>query len=241
MLHKTSGIILHTTKYSDTSLIVKIYTASFGLQSYMVNGVRGKKSKNKASLFQPMSLVELVVSNSEKGTLQRISEMNVLHPYTEIPYNIIKSSIAIFLNEVLYKTLKEQQPDEDLFEYVQNSLRILDLKTDNCATFHIFFLLQLSRFLGFYPQGNYTTNTPFFDLMDGRFVSSPPSHSNYLETQNSLFLDTFLRSNYENLHRIVIDKSHRKSFLQYMVLYYQFHISTFGSIKSIDVLEEVIG
>ncbi|MGZ4057116.1 MAG: DNA repair protein RecO [Bacteroidia bacterium] len=114
MLHKTSGIILYTTKYSDTSLISKIYTADFGLQSYIINGVRSKKSKNKASLFQPMALVDLVVSNSGKGGLQRISEINNQHPYSDIPYNIVKSSIAIFLNEILYKTLKEEHADEEM-------------------------------------------------------------------------------------------------------------------------------
>ena len=97
MLHKTSGIILHTTKYSDSSLIVKIYTEKFGLQSYMISGARSKKSKTKASLFQPMALVLLEVSNSEKITLQRISEINIEHQYIDVPYNIIKSSIAIFL------------------------------------------------------------------------------------------------------------------------------------------------
>ena len=113
MLHKTSGIILHTVKYSETSLIVKIYTRDFGLQSYMVTGVRSKKSKNKASLFQPLALVELEVSNTNKGSLQRISEINILHPYSDIPYNIVKSSIAIFLNEILYKAIKEEHADED--------------------------------------------------------------------------------------------------------------------------------
>src|SRR4051812_25488846 len=103
MLHKTTGIILHTVKYSETSLIVKIYTRNYGLQSYIISGTRSKKSKNKASLFQPLTLVDLIVSNSAKEGLHRISEINILHSYNAIPYQIIKSSISVFINEILYK------------------------------------------------------------------------------------------------------------------------------------------
>ena len=102
MLHKTRGIILHTLNYSETSLIVKIITPDFGVKSYIVNGVRSKKSKFKATIFQPLALVDMVVSNTDKAELQRISEINILSPYTDIPYNIIKSSIALFLNEIVY-------------------------------------------------------------------------------------------------------------------------------------------
>lgn len=240
MLNKTSGIILYTTKYADTSLIAKIYTSGFGLQSYIINGVRGKKSKSKGNLFQPMSLVEMVVSNSNKGNLQRISEINIRHPYTDIPYNIVKSSIAIFLNEILYKILREEHADEEMFEFIKNSLLILDLKTDSCSCFHIYFMVQFTRFLGFYPQGNYSEATPYFDLKEGRFVLNIPSHSNYLVPEIALLLDNVLNVNYESLVQLHINKSQRKILLQKMVLFFQLHITSIGVIKSIDVLEEVI-
>jgi DNA repair protein RecO (recombination protein O) len=240
MLNKTSGIILYTTKYADTSLIAKIYTSDFGLQSYIINGVRSKKSKSKATLFQPLSLVEMVVSNSNKGNLQRISEINNQHPYVDIPYNIVKSSIAIFLNEVLYKTLKEEHADEEIFEFIKNSLLILDLKTDNCSCFHIYFLVQLSRFLGFYPQGNYSEETKYFDLKEGRFVLNIPSHSNYLVPEIAQLFDNLSNVNYETLAQLQINKAQRKILLQQIVLYYQLHMPSIGVIKSIDVLEEVI-
>ncbi len=239
MLHKTSGIILYTTKYSDTSLITKIYTSHFGLQSYIINGVRSKKSKNKASLFQPMALVELVVSDSGKGKLQRISEISNQHPYNDIPYNIVKSSIAIFLNEILYKTLKEEHADEEMFEFIKSSLLILDLKNDNCFNFHIHFLVQLSRFLGFYPQGNYSKETSFFDLKEGRFVQNIPSHSIYMAPENAVLLDELTKLNYESLSLLNINKIQRKALLQEMIRFYQLHISSIGDIKSVEVLEEL--
>lgn len=240
MLHKTSGIILHTTSYSDTSIIVKIYTSKFGLQSYIINGARGKRSKNKAAVFQPMALVEMVVSNSEKSSLQRISEVNVQHPYTTIPYNIAKSSIAIFLNELLYRSLKEQHPDEDLYEYISNSLLILDIQPGNCSNFHLCFLVQLSRFLGFYPQGNYTENTPYFDLREGRFTSSMPVHPDFISSKAGRLLDLVIRSGYDDLHRLTIDRLQRKELLQILILFYQLHILSFGEIHSLGILEEVI-
>ena len=240
MLHKTSGIVLHTTKYSETSLIVKIYTKSFGLQTYIINGVRSKKSKTKATIFQPLALVEMIVSHSEKGGLQRISEINTEHPFSSIPVNIIKSSIVLFLNEMLYKAIKEAHPDEDLFEFIKNSLLLLDLKTDNCSNFHIYFILQLPKFLGFFPHGTYSNNTSLFDLQEGVFINTLPKHQQYMNIQQSELLNVFINSRYETLNDIKIDRQERKQLLQSLILFYQLHISSFGEIKSMEILEEVI-
>ena len=241
MLHTTSGIVLHTVKYSETSLIVKIYTRNFGLQSYMVSGVHSKKSKSKAVLFQPLALVEMQVSNSHKGSLQRISEIHILHPYTDIPFDIVKSSIIIFLNEVLYKALREEHPDEDLFDFLKNSLLILDLNHDNCSNFHVFFMVQLSRFLGFYPQGKCSAETPIFDLMEGKYIDHLPNHFYYLNKQNSSLLHEFIVSNYETMHLIKISATARKELLQGMITFYQLHITSFKEIRSQEILEEVLG
>ena len=240
MLHKTLGIILHTIKYSESSLITKIFTRDFGLQSYIISGIRSKKSRNKASLFQPLAMVEIVVSNSEKTNLQRISEINTHYPYSDIPYNISKSSIALFLNEVLFKAINVEHPDENMFEFIKNSLQILDLEHKNCSNFHIYFMVQLSRFLGFYPQGNFSSSDSVFDLQEGRFVNFIPVHSNYLTSQNAKMLNDFIVAEYEIAIQIKIDKMQRKELLQSLITFYQFHISSFKEIKSNQVLEEVI-
>ncbi len=240
MLHKTSGIVLFTTKYSDTSLIVKIFTKDFGLQTYITNGVRSKKSKIKATIFQPLALVDMIVSHSEKSALQRISEINNQYPYTTIPYNITKSSIVLFLNEVLYKVIKESHSDIDLFEFVKNSLLLLDLKTDNCSNFHIYFILQLTQHLGFFPQGKYSGETSLFDLQDGNFVPALPKHSNFMVIKQSELLSAFIEGTYETINNIKMDKHQRKHLLQSLLLFYQLHIAGFGEIKSVGILEEVI-
>ena len=241
MIHKTPGIILHTTKYSETSLILKIYTRHFGLQSYIINDVRSKKSKNKATLFQPLSLVDMVVSNTTKGKLQRISEINILHPYSTIPYDIIKSTIALFLNEILYRSIKEEHPDDELFEFINNSLLMLDLKSDSCSNFHIYFMIQLSRYLGFYPQGKYTSITSVFDLREGCFVDHLPNHPHYLMAPYSELLNDFIRTGYEELHLLKINKVQRKQLLQALITFYRLHVTSFGEIRSYAILEEVIG
>lgn len=240
MLHKTKGIILHTINYSETSLIVKIISPDFGVKSYIVKGVRSKKSKFKATIFQPFALVDMVVSNTDKAELQRISEINILYPYVDIPYNIIKSSIVLFLNEIVYKAIKEQHSDENLFEYLKNSLQVLDLKHENCSNFHVFFMIQLSRYLGFFPQGNYSLSTSVFDLQEGSFVGHSPHHPHYLNAiQSKLFWD-LLNAQYDIIHQLEIDKNQRKQLLQALIKYYQLHIASFGEIKSLEILEQVI-
>lgn len=239
-LEKTSGIILHTTKYSETSLIVKIITPDFGVQSYIVNGVRGKKSKFKAPVFQPLTLVDMVVSHTDKAKLQRISEINIHYPYNDIPYNIIKSSIALFLNEVLYKAIKEQHSDENLFEFLKNSLQLLDLNHHNCSNFHVFFMVQLSRYLGFFPEGQCTATTPLFDLLEGRFVGSLPNHPNYMDPVQSKLFNQLINGEYGTIHQLEIDKHQRRQLLQSLIKFYQLHITSFGEIKSLEVLEQVI-
>jgi DNA repair protein RecO (recombination protein O) len=240
MLEKTSGILLHTTNYSDSSLIVKAYTSRFGLQSYMISGVRGKRSKNKASIFQPMTIVELVASGSDKNKLKRITEISVQHPYSSIPYDIIKSTIALFLNEVLFRSLKEEEQDEALYEYLRNALLILDLRAESSANFHVYLMLQLTRFLGFYPQGNYSAAQPYFDLREGSFVASKPAHALSLDQEDSAILDSVLRSGFGELHLLSLDRSQRKKLLRNLILFYRLHIPSFGEMRSPEVLEEVI-
>lgn len=238
MLHRTEGIILHTTKYSENSLIVKMYTRDFGVQSYIINKGRGKTNKQTSALLQPISLVELIVSNTKKTGLNRISEIGLLQPYRDIPFNILKSSIVIFLNELLYKALKEEHADPDLFEFIKNSFLILDLKQESCSNFHIYFMIQLSVYLGFAPQQNMLDNT-LFDLKEGRFSEKIPAHSLYINKTISPLFQALIQTDYEHLHLIKMDRQQRKELLQSLLLYYKLHLPSFGDIKSVGILEEI--
>jgi len=151
MLQKTRGLVLNYLRYRETSIIVKIYTEEFGVQTYIENGVRSSKGKNKIALFQPLTLLDLVVYFKDSAGIQRISEIKVNHPYSTIPFDITKSTIALFITEVLSKTLKEEAGNPRLFQFLRESLIWLDQATEGYENFHLWFLLRLSFYLGFEP------------------------------------------------------------------------------------------
>lgn len=240
MLYKTRGIVLHTLNYSDTSVIARVYTEQFGLQAYMINGARGKKAKIKANIFQPLSLVDMVVYHKEKSGLQRISEIRNNHPFTSIPYNIVKTSIVMFVNEVLYKAIREEEPNQRLFEFIFSSVQMLDLEPDNCANFHLSFLVQLSKYLGFFPQGKACAETPCFDLQEGTFIAREPMHPYFLDSDLSLILNELLETDLNSASTLHVMNSQRRELLSKLILYYELHLASLRQINSHLILEQVI-
>lgn len=150
--HKTRGIVLNYIKYRDTSIITKIYTEQFGLQTYVVNGVRSKKSKGKIAYFQPLNLLDIVVYKNPKKDIQRISEIKFDCHFNTIPFEIKKTTITMFLSEILVKTLKEEQEDEQLFSFLHDAIQLLDAPDTHHKSFHISFLIQLGKYLGISPH-----------------------------------------------------------------------------------------
>ena len=240
MLHTIKGIVLQTIKYTDSSVVAKIYTNTFGLQSYLVNGVHAKKSLTKVNLLQPFSLVELVVYHKEKKQLQRLKEIKCDQPFTSIPFDIAKRCIVIFLDEVLCKSLHEEEQNPLLFNFIFNAIQILDLKTDNCANFHLLFLLHLSKHLGFYPQGNYSHHS-FFDLKEGRFKAQTPQHVDFVDIPGSLKFNLLLNSNFDTISALQLSGAERKELLEKIIRYYELHLTNFKNVNSHLVLQEVIG
>ncbi|HEY6162050.1 MAG TPA: DNA repair protein RecO [Bacteroidia bacterium] len=240
MLHTTRGIVLQTFPYTDSSLVTKIYTEAFGLQSYLANAAHSKRSGTRANLLQPLNLVECVVYKKEKKQLQRIKEIRIEHPYNSIPMDVRKSSIVLFLDEILYRSIHEEEPNAGLFEFVRSSLLVLDLKTGSCADFHLYFLVQLSRYLGFYPSGNFSEEEKYFDMQDGVFRGTEPSHPLRLEPGLARRLDELMRGNYESIPSLGISHMERKALLEKLIQYYELHVPGLREIKSHKVLEEVL-
>jgi len=238
MLHKTRGIILQTIPYSDSSIIVKAYTELFGLQSFMISGVRRKKSDTKINALQPLSLVEMIIYHKEGKQLNRVKEIKSEYVFTTVPYDIAKSSIALFLNEIIFKSIKEEEANLSLFEFLYNSLKVLDLKTDKINNFHLQFMVRFSKILGFYPQGSYSAVTSFFDLTTGTFIAREPVHPYSLGKQLSSALYTLMESNYDS--DISLDNASRRLLLEKLILFYELHISTVKQVNSHKVLEEVV-
>ncbi|MFM2206365.1 MAG: hypothetical protein RL213_340 [Bacteroidota bacterium] len=241
MLHKTRGIVFHTTDYSETSIIAKVYTEAFGVQSYLVNSVRKRNARTRPHLFQPLSQVEMVVYHKERGGIQRVSEIRNSPAYKDIPFDVYKSAMVFFLNEVLYRSVREEDSNPSLFEFVSSALQLLDLQPKTGSDFHLLFLLRLTRFLGFYPNGRYVSDAPVFDLQEGVYRTSPPAHPFFIESPLSLKFDALLEacSDLNSDASLLVEE--RRALIERILEYYRLHVAGFGEIRSHKVLEEVFG
>jgi len=239
MLHKTRGIVLRAVNYSDTSIIVKIYTEEFGIQTYLIKGAKRKNSSIKANLFQPLSLLELVVYKKEKKKLHTLKEAGVEFHFNSIPNDPAKTSILFFLNEILLKCLQEEENNHELFAFLHETMQTLESAEKNISNFYLIFLVRLSRFLGFYPQGKFSETTTFFDLQEGGFTPTEPLHPDFLDNSNSQLLGKLLVSNYYSMDSLTFSGKERKNLLDILLRFYHLHLSNMGSISSHKVLEQV--
>lgn len=240
MLHKTRGIVLKTTLYSESSVVVQIFTEQFGIQSYMINGVKKPKAKIRMNMLQPLHLLEMVVYHKPNAGIQRVAELRPAPVFRSIPYDIIKSTIVQFLNEVLYKSIRQQTTDGYLFDFIFSALCWFDETEEMNVNFHLAFLLKLSRFLGFAPSTETQGGRRYFDLQEGAFRSSIPVHAYFLDEQDaSLFIALFTLS-FEKIKELNMENSTRRSILDKILVYYTLHTASFGDIRSHQVLEDVL-
>lgn len=241
MLHKTRGIVLKTTKYSETSLIAHIYTEKFGMQSYLLNGVRKNKSKIRPSMLQALHLLDMVVYYKNTGGLQRVSDLKNDPAYQHIPFDIIKSSLALFVCDVVYHALREHEGDEQLFDFLSSSFQWLDESAHATANFHLLFMIRLSKFLGFNPSGPQEEDALYFDLRDGIFSSDIPAHPSYTSPEITAHWKALLKLNYENMGDLKLNAATRNKVLNSILSYFEYHLEHFRGVKSHHVLEEVLG
>ncbi|MBQ4913160.1 DNA repair protein RecO [Maribacter sp. MMG018] len=233
----TKGIVLTSIKYGDTSLIVKVFTESDGLKSYLLRGIlSSKKGKVKKALFQPLTQLELVCSHRNKGALESIKEAKVNYNYQTLHTHIAKNAMAMFLAEMLSNSIHEEEPNKEMFSFLEASLQWLDIHSE-IANFHLYFLLVLTKYFGFYPDVN-NIDRSFFDLLEGEFVSIA-SLNPMISGENLLFFKSFLGINFEAIHTIKMKKNNRQELLRSLVLYYELHLQGFRKPKSLAVLNEV--
>jgi DNA repair protein RecO (recombination protein O) len=240
MLHKTRGIVFKTTDYGESSVIVQVFTEKFGLQSYIVNGARKPKAKIARNMLQPLHLLDMVVYHKNTGNVQRIKELKNLPQLLTIPYDVIKSSLAIFLNEVLYKALKQQAADESSFDFVFSAIEWLDHQTEGLANFHLLFLIQLTRYLGFYPDRYLAGEADYFDLKNGVFSRYKPDSVLYLSPPYTQKFTMLLQCSFENMAQLKLNNDDRRYLVQKLLEYYALHVEGFGNVRSHEVLEEVL-
>ena len=241
MLHKTRGIVFKTTNYGETSVIVQVFTEMFGLQSYIINGVKRPKAKISRNMLQPLYLLDMVVYHKAAGIIQRVAELKNEPLLQSIPYDVVKTSIVMFLNEVLYKAVKHQATDENLFGFIFHAIEWLDHQQEGLANFHLLFLLKLTRYMGFYPEVNMDTNADFFDLKEGVFKHYKPEHTLYLSPPHTEGFNRLLQYSFEDLPRLKMSNDERRYLLAKLLEYYALHIESFGDVHSHEILEEVLG
>ncbi|NNC95521.1 MAG: DNA repair protein RecO [Chitinophagales bacterium] len=237
MILKTEGIVLHSLKYSDSSLISRIYTKELGLVSYIIRGVR--KSKGKAGLFNPPSILELIVYNNSNKKLQNIKEYKNAVIYTSIPFNIIKTSITLFIIELLNKCIKEEEANSLKFNFIKQSLVYLDQNDEDLAIFPAWFMVHFAAFLGFEP-GNRNGNEKYFDLTSGTFIHDLPDHSYVMDEESSMILAGLIRCDVADAGNFKLSRKERKVLISHLISYYQYHIEGFSKMKSFDVLESIL-
>jgi len=216
MLEKTRGLIISSIKYKENSLIVRIYTEYFGLQSFIVNGVHSKKSKFPPSFFQPLSLLDLIIYYKENNALKRLSEAKYSHPFKSITFDYRKSSIALFITEILQKTIKEEVSDEALFQFLFRQVLLLE-ELPYSPDFHLYFLVKLTQFLGFQPQNasEITSNT-----------------------REKIVVEKLLIAEHQEMY-ILKSNTERRSALTALVNFYAANTENFGTLKSLKVLNEL--
>jgi DNA repair protein RecO (recombination protein O) len=239
MIHKVKGIVLHHVKYKESSAIIYVYTDLYGRQSYLVNSIRGRKSKYSGNLLQPLTLLEIEAYHKEGKDLQRTKEIRNSDPYRTIPFDMHKNSQVLFLAEVLYKVLREEDPNPELFGFLQNSLQLLDVSEGNMANFHLLFLVQLTKYLGFYPENNFGDDRTGFDIQNGQFGLGSGIQPEYFSQSSSDLLNILLGCGFGDLMKLSVKQADRQQFLENIMNYYRIHIQGFGKVKSLAVLEEI--
>ena len=220
MLQKTRGIVLRSIKYGETGMITTIYTEAFGRMSFIMQGIHGKKSSVKCNLLKQLFLLEMEVDYNPGRELQRVKEIKNSSPFGSIPFGIIKSSQSLFLAEVLEKVLREEESRPDLFGFLFRSIQVLDLLEDGINNFHLIFLIQLTRYLGFGPSNNYSSTNQFFDMIAGNFVTTPPAHPWFLKKTESLALVQLIGMSYQKSPEFRPDQGLRNILLDFVLDHY---------------------
>mgnify|MGYP001278525724 CR=1 FL=1 len=239
MISTTKAIVLRTVKYSESSVIVKMYTEKFGLKSFLIRGVRKKHSKTSPNLLQPLCLNEIVFNNTEKDQLHIPKEISSWYQFTTLPFDVVKSSQALFINELIYRSVREEETNPDFFNFLAESIIYIDQASATQGNLHIAFALHLTKFLGFYPLGSFSPQTPYFLLKEGLFSKFKSNDDFFLDQQFSELFDSLLKTTPEDSGKIRISAETRRALLEKIIVYYQLHHIGFGEIKSVDILNQL--
>ncbi len=239
MLEKTRAIVLHHIKFGESSLITHMFTERFGRKSFIMKGVRGRKTRMKANLVQPLFILNIEFYDKEKQELQLVKEFSLAENFSHFPYDVHKSAQAMFMAEVLYKSLRQEEPDQAMFDFLQNSFRYFDLQTEGAANFHLLFLIKLTRFLGILPLNDNSSDRSIFDIREGTFHEDMPFHFHFLERESARRLAKLLEMNYEEGSAVRFSHHERNALLDEILSFYSYHHFKLDNLNSLSVLKDL--
>lgn len=240
MLVKTKGIVFRTVKYAETSVIVEVFTHELGIKSYLIPGVRTQKAKTHASLLQLLSIIDLVAYNRQDRDINRIKEIQQAYVFQSIPFDVKKSAICLFMAEVARKSIREEDPNPDLFQFLEKCILCLDRSGTFNPNIHLWFLLQLTAYLGFLPGGNFSDQQSSFDIREGVFVAPAGLTTECIHLPLSRVMDYFLHCSLEESDAPHLSSTERRLLLKKLLEYYTYHIDHFPAILSHSILAEVL-
>jgi DNA repair protein RecO (recombination protein O) len=235
MYHPTKALVLTAIKYGENSRVLRCFTRQFGLQTYLVNSVSRKKGVIRSAMILPLSQLDLVVTHKAKGTLERIKEARVYVPYMALHTDPVRNALALFMAELLSRSLKEEGPDEAKFDFIAQQCAALDQLPRVPAHFHLSFMLALMRYLGFYPDQNIPVQDCYFDMIEGNFTTMKPLHPYYMDQPTTASLAQLIENNAD----LKLPKQNRKHLLDGLLQYYRIHNQEFGELKSVEILSEL--
>ena len=228
------GVVIGTLKYGEKGMVVQMLTSTLGRQSYMVQGLGSRRGHgSRQALFQPMFALEF-----EGLEMHRLGEVHAGIVLQSIPFDVKKSAIALFMAEVLYRLVKESEANAMLFDFVWGSVEALDAASEGVANFHLWFLSNLCRFLGFLP-GNEYMPAAWFDIAEGLYTVTAPPREHAMSQENAMILRDMLECDVRYLGEVGLNRRQRVDFLESLLAYYAYHLDTIHTVQSIRILQEV--
>lgn len=238
MLQKTKGIVLNSIKFGEKGLVTTIYTELLGRKSFLVQGVFSQRPRFHPSFFQPFTLLDIQVDQKPTRELQRIKEAVLIQPFQTIPFDVSKRAITLFLTEILSKTIKEEEANQVLFQYLYTCIELLDLNNSAIANFHLVFLVNYSKYLGFYPVDNYSDVNCLFDVVNGKF-NQKVIQQERTDKGISFLIHKLLNVNFHDMETLQLDHQKRMVLMKVIIDYYNLHLGRIGEIKSLAVLQSL--
>ena len=239
MMTNSRAIVLNTLKFGEQQLIVDMLTEELGRVSFICRIPKTQKGKLKKQFFQPLSLLDAVFDYRQNARLQHLRDVRLSQPFTSIPFDAGKLSIALFLAEFLTYATRDEQQNAALFNYVVNSIGWLDGQSTSFANFHLVFMMRLSRFIGFFPNLEDYREGAVFDMRSGEFADTAPLHRDYIEPTEAARIGVLMRMNYETMHLFRMTRAERNRCIDVIIQYYRLHVPGFPELNSTSVMREM--